>query len=530
MRTVASVLVLLAASPAALAGQGDPAAVVIEARTTTLRAGGTVRVGGNAIASQVALPAFYEGRGYRPAWGDRAQVDDLLRAIRESADDGLDPKDYDLAAIERLRPEATTPERAAELDLLLTDAALRLAYHLRFGKVDPTSLFADWNFRRDPVDAPGFPVARLEQALAGGEVYRAITAERPLHPMYLAMRSALVAYRRIAEAGGWPAIPQARSALKPGATDPRVPLLRRRLQITGDLADGSDTSTVFDSVLALGVRNFQDRHGLTPDGAVGPATLRALNVPVGQRIGQILAALERGRWVLHDLPSRFVVVNVAGFRAYYVKDDRLVWGTNVVVGKPYTKTPIFRADMKYVVVNPTWTIPPGIMRSEVRPAMARDPGYLGRKGFKLIGGQVVQPPGDDNALGRIKLMFPNPHMVYLHDTPAKSLFGRETRTFSHGCIRVQDPFELAALVLDDPALPRAALLDSAKTDRTITIYLREPLPVLLLYWTAAVGMMDGKVYFYEDVYGRDPGILRGLGQPFAFNPRYTRPATGPKGS
>lgn len=527
MRAVASVLVLLAASPAALAGQGDPAAVLIEARATTLRDGGVVRAGGRTLASRQVLPTFYEDRGYRPAWGDRAQVDGLLRAIRESADDGLDPEDYHLSAIERLRPRATTPEPAAELDLLLTDAALRLAYHLRFGKVDPTGLDADWNFRREPLASPGYAATRLEQAL-DGDVYRALIAERPAHVMYLALRSALVAYRRIAEAGGWPAIPAARASLKPGATDPRVPLLRRRLAITGDLADGADTSAVFDSLLAAGVRNFQDRHGLTPDGAVGPATLRALNVPVERRIDQIRAALERGRWILHDLPSRFVVVNVAGFRAYYVRDDKLVWATNVVVGKPYTKTPIFRADMKYVVVNPTWTIPPGIMRSEVRPGMARDPNYLARKGFQRVGGQVVQPPGDDNALGRIKLMFPNPHMVYLHDTPAKSLFERETRTFSHGCIRVQDPFELAALVLDDPALPRAALRDSVKTDRTITIYLREPVPVLLLYWTAAVGMTDGQVYFYEDVYRRDPGILRELGQPFAFNPRHTRPPAAPK--
>jgi murein L,D-transpeptidase YcbB/YkuD len=294
--------------------------------------------------------------------------------------------------------------------------------------------------------------------------------------------------------------------------------LRRRLAVTGDLPAGTDASSTFDAALEGGVKAFQERHGLEPNGTVGPQTVAALNVPVGARIEQIRATLERCRWVMHDLPDRLVLVNVAGFTVSFIGPNGPTWESRAVVGKPYTKTPIFRADMKYVVVNPTWTIPPGIMRSEIRPAMRRDPRYLQRKGYRMVNGQVVQPAGPKNALGRIKLMLPNQHAVYLHDTPSRSFFDETSRTFSHGCVRVEKPFELAALVLDDPQWTPETLLAAADTGKTRTIVLKRPLPVLILYWTAAAGR-DGRTYFLPDVYGRDPAIVRALHRGFAFRKR-----------
>jgi murein L,D-transpeptidase YcbB/YkuD len=221
---------------------------------------------------------------------------------------------------------------------------------------------------------------------------------------------------------------------------------------------------------------------------------------------------------MHDFPERFVLVNVAGFTVYVVDGDWPTWESRVVVGTTFTKTPIFRADMTYVVVNPTWTVPPGIMKKDVIPGMRRDPRYLERKGYELVNGQVVQPAGPNNALGRIKLMFPNSHSVYLHDTPKKGYFQETSRTFSHGCVRVARPFDLAALVLDDPAWTTQALLEAADTGKTRTLLLKRPMPVLILYWTASVGR-DGRTYFLPDVYGRDPGIIRGLERPFTFRKR-----------
>jgi murein L,D-transpeptidase YcbB/YkuD len=350
----------------------------------------------------------------------------------------------------------------------------------------------------------------MQETIAGGHIREAVRKIGPQHPFYAKVKGGLAAYRRIAAAGGWPSVPEGPN-LKPGMTDPRVPVLRRRLAITGDLQStaAAGESIEYDAALQAAVIAFQNRHLLEPDGVVGPATLSALNVPVEERVDELRTTLERCRWVMRDLPDRFVLVNVAGFRIYFVEKGELVWKSNVVVGKPYTKTPIFRADMKTVVLNPTWTVPASIVRNELLPGMRRDPRYLARKGIRRVGDQYVQPAGEDNALGRIKYLFPNFHNVYLHDTPSKSLFEKTTRSFSHGCVRVQHPTELAPYVLDDPAWTLPAVEAAIDTGRTRTLTLKKPIPVLILYWTASVGT-DNLVYFRPDVYGRNPAVIRGL--------------------
>jgi murein L,D-transpeptidase YcbB/YkuD len=233
---------------------------------------------------------------------------------------------------------------------------------------------------------------------------------------------------------------------------------------------------------------------------------------VEARIDQIRATLERCRWVMHDLPPQFVLVNIAGFQVFWIQNGENIWESAAVVGKPYTRTPTLRADMKSIVVNPTWTVPASIVRNELLPAMRRDPGYLARKRIRHIDGQYVQSAGDHNALGRIKLLFPNPYSVYLHDTPSKSFFQETSRTFSHGCVRVQKPFELAALVLDDLAVTEQTLRQEVAKGKSRTINLKRPVPVLILYWTASVAR-DGTLRFLPDVYQRDPAIVRGLNGP-----------------
>ncbi len=510
-------IVILLAGLAALARAADAPEHIIQEQVELLRSGGMVQIGDATIASAVVLPAFYEHRGFQPAWTD-ATADDLLHAIGDSARHGLDPANYHLAALERLRAAAPGPAQRAERDLLQTDALIRLAYHLLFGKVDPERLDANWNFTRDLANLE--PEATLQQALVEGHVSDWLTGLAPHHPFYRSLIDALAEHRRLEAAGGWPAVPEG-PTLKPGMTDPRVPALRRRLVVTRDLAT-DDASPLYDATLAAAVRTFQERHGLTPDGVAGAATVQEMNLPVGHRIDQLRATLERCRWVMRDLPGRFVLVNVAGFQVYYMKDGAPVWESPVVVGTTFNRTPIFRANMTYVVLNPTWTVPPGMLRNEILPAMRRDPKYLERKGLQMVDGRVVQPPGPGNALGRIKLMFPNPHAVYLHDTPSRAAFRETSRTFSHGCVRVEKPFELAALVLDDPQWTLPALHAAVDTGKTRTLLLAQPLPVLILYWTAAVGR-DGRTYFLPDVYGRDPAIVRGLAGPFVF---WKRPGSG----
>jgi murein L,D-transpeptidase YcbB/YkuD len=510
----ANVAMALAACPTYATVADDVQRAVVR-----VQQGPRPEVAGEPISSTILLPAFYENRGFEPAW-TLAALDSLLQAIRDCALDGLDPDDYHLAALTRGRPLLADPaapdEKRAAIDLIATDALVRLGYHARFGKVDQQRIFGNWNFTGPLTDAD--PLVLMAQVVRGATVAQAIQDLLPRHPFYIALRAALARYRAIGAAGGWQATPPG-PTIKPGARDPRIPALRRRLAVEGDLADDAVTdSPVLDPTLVAALARFQTRHGLAADGALGAGTVRALDVPVATRIDQLRISLDRARAVMHELPKRFVLVNVAGFTVYVVDGDWPVWESRVVVGKPYTETPIFRAEMTYVVLNPTWTVPPGIIQKEILPGIRRDPNYLTKKGLERRDGQIVQPAGPKNALGRIKLIFPNPYHVYLHDTPSRTLFAQETRTFSHGCIRVQKPVELAALALDDPGWSGEKLEEAIAGGRTRTVSLARKLPVLVLYWTATVGE-SGLVYLLDDPYRRDRAAVAALDAPFSFRSR-----------
>jgi murein L,D-transpeptidase YcbB/YkuD len=289
-------------------------------------------------------------------------------------------------------------------------------------------------------------------------------------------------------------------------------------------------------VLAGAVRAFQTRHHLEADGIAGKATLAAMNIPVAGRISQIRVNLERARWVMHDMPDSSIVIDIAGFNLQYYHQNRLVWKTRVMVGEPFNQTPVFRSAITYLVLNPTWTIPPDILKNETVPRILTEKDYLAKQRLRVLtaSGEEVNPAtvpwgqylgkrppytlrqdaGPDNALGLIKFIFPNPYHVYLHDTPSKSLFDKARRAFSHGCIRVQHPLDLGKmLIANDPGNPTSAarfdqILASGKTS---TIFLKEPLPIFLMYLTA--NAENGQVQFMPDLYQRDQGILDALNGP-----------------
>lgn len=528
----------------------DPLAEAIRERSDLLRYGNPdprqeFAVQGTHVVLGDFVAQFIESQQFRPQWRDPARLDALIAALADLRDDGLDPGDYH---VERLQSFRTDQRRAggltlaeqADLELIATDAMALALYHLYAGKVDPVKLSSQWNFSSRAVSRE-FGLERLGEALATGEIRRAFDLARPQHAWYQRGRERLREYRAIAAAGGWSPISDG-PTLKAGASDPRVPALRHRLQVSRDLVPSAPEpyppSQLYDAELEAAVKRFQERHGLTADGAVGPGTRAALNVPVASRIDQIRVNLERGRWVLHEVHGEFVLVDVAGFHVSYFHDDQPVWTSRVVVGRPYRETPIFRSTITYVVLNPTWTIPPGILVKDKLPVIRRDPGYLTRNSIRVLdsngrevdphsvdwsrysGGrlppyQFRQDPGDDNALGLVKIMFPNPYLVYLHDTPSKSLFDKDERTFSSGCIRVEKAFELAERVLNDPERWNRAAIDAAiASKRTQTVNLAKPVAVLILYWTAQP-RPDGQVIFRNDVYGRDPPTLAALDSDFA---------------
>jgi murein L,D-transpeptidase YcbB/YkuD len=525
--------IALAPTPA----QAGPVEDAIRSRVEQLSAKHTLSIGTDQVHAKAILPRVYEQRAFRPAW-DGGRLDALIHAIDGVAADGLTPSDYHLAELRTLHREIGTergrsPSAAAERDLLATDALASVAYHLYFGKVDPYRIDSKWNFSR-PLKPDGAVKAMLA-VLDSGKFAAFLDRLRPQHPFYAYLRGELASDRAIAAKGGWPVVPSG-PTLKFGDRDERVSRLRARLHASGDLANnaGADANDpVFDANLENALRGFQRHHFLAEDGALGPGTLEAINVPVSARIDQIRVNLERARWLLHDLPDSFVVVNIAAYETYLVVGPKRVWSTRCQVGKVGRESPVFRDTLRYVVFNPTWTVPNGILSKDVLPPLRRgDLSVLKRKKLKVLDrqGRVVNPStiswsqiavrncpytfrqdaGSDNALGRVKLMFPNPYSVYLHDTPSRDLFEAPSRAFSSGCIRIERPLELAERVLADPKWDAAAIQRTVDSGKTVTVNLKRKLPVLLLYWTAFPAGEGRQIAFARDIYGRDAKVLAEL--------------------
>ncbi len=493
-----------------------------------------VRVRGVAIHAAELIHRVYQLAGSRPLW-DARRVDALMDAIDGVERDGLTPEEYRFAAADDLiaRRDAgglSAAERV-DLELLLFEGLIRAVYNLAFGKVDPASLDPNINFAR-PFSGQD-PAPRLVDAIRAAEIEALLDLARPEPPAYEATRKALARYRALRAAGGWKPIAPG-PTLKPGALGPRVVALRSRLRITGDLkGPAAADPALYDGDLETAVRASQMRLGLEADGAVGRATIAALNVPVERRIDQIRVNLERQRWVAHEARGELIVVDVAGFEVLWLSDLAVVWRSRVQVGKHYTQSPLFKSEINRIVLNPDWTIPPGIIRRTVIPGMRRNPRYIQDKGYVLLTRDgkrvdpssvdltssrgfpyiVRQPPGPNNALGALKFVFPNPHAVFMHDTNHRDLFDRATRTFSAGCIRVERPFELAERLLAGQGDWTRSKIDAAvATGRTQTINLKRRVRIIIAYHTVVV--RDETVEFRPDVYERDGKLLKALNGPF----------------
>jgi len=536
VKNAALALAILLLIPLAAATAGaDETQEIMRTRIDTIHETGSLSVGTDPIAAVRLVAALYESRSFRLAWTPE-MTEMLVGFIKQAPNHGFDPADYHADAInarlevaKRGLPGTTSQ---VDLDLLLTDAFARLAFTLHFGKLNPEDLDPVWNLSRE-FSEDSDAVELFSMALETGSLREFLIASAPSIAEYRQLVQALKEYRALSEYGGWPTVPDG-PVLQPDDHSPRVADLRARLAVTDGLAGPVADLELYDTEVEAAVIRFQDRHNLDADGKVGPKTVEAFNVPVEARIDQIRANLERIRWIFRDVPDDFIVADIAGFQLHLYRDREIIWSTRIQVGKPYHATPVFKDKMTYLVLNPTWTIPPGILRKETLPAIRRDPDYLKKKNMSVIrsDGSIVDPstvdfnakfpygirqePGPGNALGRVKFIFPNPFFVYFHDTPSKSLFGRSARAFSHGCIRTENPLDLAELLLEDKeGWGRARIdkvIDSAKMT---TVTLTEPLTVFLLYWTAGV-RPDGSIEFREDIYNRDARIVEGLDAPVQF--------------
>ena len=488
----------------------------------------TFEVDGQRIFGKKSIPEFYLDRGFEPAWTNDDNIAELIEQIKRIHEDGLEPEDYHLSYF--MSNISTAKKVTPVQDILLTDAYLLLTSHLISGKVNAKTIDPEWIVSTKDVDLK----RTLNHAVSEIEVARSINSLKPKYETYMQLKKALAKYRDLKEKGGWQPI-AAGETIKPGDTNLRVQAIRKRLAVTEayQLPNLPDSLIFFyDEELAASVKDFQKKHGLASDGAIGKGTLSAMNFSVDERIDMIIVNLERCRWLPTNLGKEHIIVNIANFELQAVKDGKTELRMNVVVGKPFRKTPVFSEKLRYLVFNPYWTVPPTILSQDILPAVRKNPNYLNSINIKVVNGdQIIDPktinwatttprnfpyqlrqePGLNNALGIVKFIFPNPYNVYMHDTNHRELFGNTDRALSSGCIRLSRPKEMAAYILnsDTDKWDEKRVDDAIRSSKNLTMMIKKDIMVHLLYWTAFVDE-NGNTNFRLDIYDRDTILRKAL--------------------
>ncbi|WP_165957981.1 murein L,D-transpeptidase [Segetibacter sp. 3557_3] len=455
------------------------------------------------------MRSFYNARNYSTAWFDENGLTSQAQGFwyahnneaRQIADSGI----YDRELHELIDTLLTNDSLIISQNKASASVELRFTMHffeyvdfVYGGKVDPATV--QWHIPRRKLKA----IALLDTVLSGR------TGEwKPLNKAFQGLQSQLFRYRKIQQLGGWGEIPVSKRTLGVGDDDPSIIQLKKRLSSSGNYA-GSDTSSTYSEDLVLAVKQAERTFGFKEDGIIRTELISALNVPVEQRIRQMLVNLERMKW-MPELPENYLLANIPEFRLHIIENRKWVSGMDIVVGKSANRTVIFSDKLKYVVFSPYWNIPQSIVRNEILPAIKRNGGYLARNNMEITGYSgnlpvVRQKPGKGNALGKVKFIFPNKYNIYFHDTPSKSLFNKQQRAFSHGCIRLHKPFDLAAYLLRDQSEWTQEKIRSAMNQTTEKwVELDKPVPVFITYFTSWVDH-EGIIHFVDDIYNHDKDL------------------------
>lgn len=463
------------------------------------------------------LPVWFNQQGLTP------RAAHWRRILRAAEAEGLEPERYHLSSIEQ-HWDVSSPAQQVWLELLLTDAFLHYSAHLRAGRLDPVTLDPDWHIAAPEVDA----VTLLRNTLAAENFAEVLYTLPPPHVEYQRLREVLAYYRSLAKVEDWPVLP-----LKPklywGMWHDNVRLLRRRLILSGDLQPGPVlVARFFDQSLKQAVEQFQLRHGLKVDGIVGTSTVASMNTPISEHITQIKLNMERWRWLPRKLGERYIMVNTASYRLHVIEHDKPRLAMRVITGTQERPTPVVGGQMRNLIINPYWFIPKKIVLEDLIPKQLRNPNFFKTKRIRVLTSLAAdaeeldpsdidwakltadnfpytlrQDPGPGNSLGNIKFPFLNNFAIYLHDTPQRQLFEQSSRAFSSGCIRVEQPLQLASYLLNgEQGWDPAKIQEKIDAGETLTVRLPKPIPVYLVYWTVWVGA-DNMVYFQKDIYGRD---------------------------
>ena len=471
--------------------------------------------------------ALYAEFAGAPLWLDTEglstnRVGELANALASADSDAVRVDSYpvdDLAkAVTSLRSTTSpSPEQLADADVLMTSTFAALGEDMLTGQVSPKSMSQSWfiSTREEGIDSA------LARTLRESPVDQSIRLIRPQDPSYDSLRIELIRYRDLAAKGDWPTVPKG-PALKPGQSDSRERLtaLIGRLRAegylpedySGNAADSASAKMKYDSTLAGAVASFQSHHDIGVDSMLGPETVDALDKSVTYRMGQIAANLERFRWLPRSLGDRYILVNVPAFELTAYDSGKAALNMKVIVGQDYQgkSTPVFSDSMEFVVFRPYWIVTDSIASKEIYPKAEADPGYLERNNYEIVTiehrKRVRQKPGDKNSLGLVKFMFPNDFNIYLHDTPQGELFNKDVRAFSHGCIRLQHPDQLAQFVLGWPIDSVHREMEQGRDDHRVN--LKRKIPVYIVYFTTY--LRDGELYFGNDLYGRDDKLVQSI--------------------
>lgn len=491
-----------------------------------------------------SITEFYRSNGYCLAWTAGSQPTPqalaMIGALEHADAKGLTPADYDgprwasrVAALQA--PNQPTESQLAQFDVALTVSAMRYISDLHFGRIDPSSFHSGFDIERRKFDLAHFLTKRI---IDSPSIQPALEEIEPTFPIYHRALDALHKYQALAREYPGLRLSVPRETVDPGDSYNALPQLAHLLHLLGDLppeANIPPTGTIYQGSLVDAIKHFQGRHGLDPDGRIGPRTFRALNTPLAHRVLQLRLLLERIRWLPHKFQRPPIVVNIPQFRLHVLNGQlRQAFTMKVVVGRAFGhQTPIFASEIRTVIFRPYWNVPFSIQRNELVPHIRKDPSYLKKHNYEVVdsGRRVVsegkvnasiikglasgtlfarQRPGPDNALGLVKFDLPNGYSVYMHGTPATTLFSRSRRDFSHGCIRLEDPAALAAWVLrDDPGWTPEKIRAAMNGHETFEVKLSQPVPVFIMYGTAVVSG-DGEIQFFRDIYGLDAKLENAL--------------------
>ncbi|MBX7146475.1 MAG: L,D-transpeptidase family protein [Alphaproteobacteria bacterium] len=468
------------------------------------------------------LKQFYRSRNYQPVWIKNeekinSKAKEMLNFFEQASNEGLVPEDYWIQSIKE-KIDNDTPDDLVNAEWMLSRGSYYYINDLYAGRIDPIHAHKQYLLIKESLSLEEI----LNNLADDSDPEDVIEKYHNANSNYEQLKKFLSFYRDIKQKGEWISIPIENKKINVGDHHPILPLIRQRL--TQEQFPISDIdSDLYDSELESIVKSFQKNHGLTDDGVIGKNTILEMNIPVQQKIQQILISIERERWLPSNLGVRYIAVNIADYTLKFIDNDQVILNSKVIVGTNYNRTPTFSKNMKYLVVNPYWDVPRSILVKEILPQFSNNPDYLSENNFEIVdGAETIEPydmdwsniteedfpynirqrPGQSNALGQIKFIFPNEFNIYLHDTPAKQLFQKTVRNFSHGCIRVEKPLELAEAVLNDPDWSQEKINQIIATGKETLINLKEELPVYIMYITAWVD--NTKIMqFRPDIYNRD---------------------------